>query len=57
LDDNTISPKGWKQFMHYRYRFGKLKKQSPDKFNILTNRVLADLAELDKAVNATDKNA
>lgn len=52
LDNNTNSPNGWKAFMRYRYHFAQFKKRNPDKFNNLTNRVLADLADLEKAVNA-----
>jgi hypothetical protein len=55
LDNNTNSPNGWKAFMRYRYRFEQFKRRNPEKFNSLTNRVLADLAEFEKAVNAKDK--
>ncbi len=37
--------------MRYRYRLIRFKKRHPDKFNTLANRVLADLADLEKAVN------
>jgi len=57
LDKNTNTPNGWKEFMRYRYHFEQFKRRNPEKFNSLTNRVLADLAEFEKAVNATDKKA
>lgn len=56
LDNNTNSSNGWKTFMRYRYPFEQFKRRNPEKFNSLTNRVLADL-EFEKAVNATDKKA
>ena len=55
LDNNTNSPDGWKAFMRYRYHFEQFKRRNPEKFNNLTNRVLVDLVEFEKAVNATDK--
>lgn len=57
LDNNTNTPNGWKVFMRYRYHFEQFKRRNPEKFNSLTNRVIADLAEFEKAVNATDKKA
>ena len=57
LDNNTNSPNGWKAFMRYRYHFEQFKRRNPEKFNSLTNRVLADLAEFEVAVNATSKKA
>jgi hypothetical protein len=51
LNSNTNSPDGWKAFMRYRYHFEQFKRRNPDKFNNLTNRVLADLLQLEKAVN------
>jgi hypothetical protein len=57
LDKNTNSLNGWKAIMRYRYHFEQFKRRNPEKFNSLTNRVLADLAEFDKAVNATNKKA
>jgi hypothetical protein len=37
--------------MRSRYRLTRFKKRRPEKFNILTNRVLVDLAGLEKAIN------
>lgn len=41
--------------MYYLYHFEQFKRRNPEKFNSLTNSVLADLAEFEKAVNTTDK--
>jgi hypothetical protein len=53
VDDNTTEKKSWNSLMRYRYRFSRFKKRYPEKFNSLINRVLADLADLEKAVNDT----
>ena len=42
--------------MRYRYRFAQFKKRQPEKFNSITNRILLDLADLDKAVNESNDN-
>lgn len=51
VDGSTTEKKSWNCLMRYRYRFIRFKKRHPDKFNTLANRVLADLADLEKAVN------
>ena len=51
FDKNTNSLDGWKAFMRNRSHFQQFKKRHPDKFSSLTNGVLADLAEFEKAVN------
>ena len=38
--------------MRSRYRFEQLKKNNPEKRNTLTNKIIADLSELEKAVNS-----
>jgi hypothetical protein len=52
IDGNTNNKKGWKAFMRYRYQFERFKKQNPEKFNTLTNKIMADLFELEKAVSS-----
>ena len=42
--------------MRYRYRLVRFKKQQPEKFNSITNRILLDLADLEKAVNESNNN-
>ena len=43
--------------MRYRYRLTKLKKRQPEKYNSITNRILLDLTDLEKAVNESkEKN-
>jgi hypothetical protein len=51
LDGNTNNKNGWKAFMRSRYRYDRFKKKNPEKFNTLTNKVIADLNELEKAVS------
>lgn len=41
LDDCTNNKKGWKAFMRSRYRYEQYKKRNPEKFNTLTNKVIA----------------
>ena len=56
VDDSTTKKKNWNSFMRYRYRFIQFKKRQPEKFNSLTNRVLADLMNLEKAVNNSNES-
>ena len=51
VDDSTINKKAWNSLMRYRDRFTQFKKRQPEKFNSITNRVLIDLMDLEKAVN------
>jgi hypothetical protein len=43
--------KSWNKFMRTRSRLSKFKKHNPEKFNALTNKIIADLDELEKAVS------
>jgi hypothetical protein len=51
VDGSTTEKKSWNSLMRYRYRFTKLKKRHPEKFDSITNRILVDLIDLEKAVN------
>ena len=56
VEGSTTGKKSWNSLMRYRYRFSQFKKRQPEKFNSMTNRILADLTDLEKAVNeANDK--
>lgn len=55
IDDSTTKKEDWNSLMRYRYRFTQLKKRQPERFNSLTNRILVDLTELEKAVNEVGK--
>ena len=47
----------WNKFMRSRYRLEQFKKKNPEKFNTLTNKIIADLTDLEKAVsNGDDKS-
>jgi len=52
LDNDANSKNGWRVFMRTRYRFEQFKKRTPEKFDTLVNRIIADLSELEKAVNS-----
>ena len=54
VDSSTTKKRSWNSLMRYRYRFTQFKKRQPEKFNAITNRILLDLADLEKAVNETD---
>ena len=38
--------------MRYRYRFEQFKKRQPEKFNTLTNKIIANLTEIEKTVDS-----
>ena len=57
VEGSTTGKKNWNSLMRYRYRFTQFKKRQPDKFNSITNRVLADLKDLEKAVNEANDRA
>jgi len=42
--------------MRYRYRFIQFKKRQPERFNSVSNRILIDLTDLEKAVNEPNNN-
>lgn len=42
--------------MRYRYRISQFKKRQPEKFSSITNRILLDLTDLEKAVNESNDN-
>lgn len=44
--------KGWNAYKRYQYRLDRFKRNNPEKFNTLTNKVIADLSELEKACNS-----
>ena len=49
-DCSNQHKKDWNKFMKSRYRFEQFKKRNPEKFDTLTNKIIADLTELEKAV-------
>jgi len=55
VDGSTTEKKSWNSLMRYRYRFTQFKKRQPEKFNFITNRILLDLADLEKAVNESKR--
>ncbi|MGA3061046.1 MAG: hypothetical protein ABSD92_11850 [Candidatus Bathyarchaeia archaeon] len=48
---NRKNKKGWNTFMRYRYRLEQFKKRNPEKYNTLTNKVVADLTEFEKVIS------
>ena len=55
VDCSTTKRKGWNSLMRYRYRFEQFKKKNPEKCNTLTNKIIADLTEIEKTVNSLNK--
>jgi hypothetical protein len=37
--------------MRTRYRVEQLKRKNPEKYNNLTNKLIADLSDVEKAIN------
>ena len=54
VDDTTTRKKSWNSLMRYRYKFTQFKKRQPEKFNSMTNRILLDLTDLEKAINESN---
>ncbi len=50
IDGSTTKKNNWNSSMRYRYRFEQFKKKHPERCNTLTNKIIADLSELEKAV-------
>ena len=57
VDGSTTKKKSWNSLMRYRYRLIQFKKRQPEKFNSITNRILVDLMDLEKAINETNNKA
>jgi hypothetical protein len=57
VDGSTTKKKSWNSLMRYRYRFTQFKKRQPEKFNSITNRILLDLTDLEKAVNELNNSS
>jgi hypothetical protein len=51
VNGSTTEKQSWNNLMRYRYRFTQFKKRHPEKFNSITDRILFDLTDLEKAVN------
>jgi hypothetical protein len=51
-DCSTKNKKGWKIYMRTRYRLTNFKRRCPEKYNAIINKLVNDLNELDKEVNA-----
>jgi hypothetical protein len=51
VDGSTTKKNNWNSLMRYRYRFIQFKKVQPEEFSSITNRILVDLTDLEKAVN------
>lgn len=51
IDGNTTKRKEQNGLMRYRYRLKRFQKRNPERCNNLTNKIIADLNELEKAVS------
>ena len=47
---NRKNKKGWNKFMRTRRKVSKFKSDNPERFNTLTNKIIADINELEKAL-------
>jgi len=56
VDGSTTGKESWNSLIRYRYRITKFKKLKPEKFNTITNRILLDLINLEKAINESTNN-
>jgi hypothetical protein len=56
VNDSTTKKNNWNSLMRYRYRFIQFKKRHPERFNAITNRILLDLTDLEKAVNGSNES-
>jgi hypothetical protein len=52
VDGDTSKKANYNKFMRTRYRLSRFKRRNPERFNTLTNKVISDLAELEKAVSS-----
>jgi hypothetical protein len=50
-DGDTSERKSRNSFMRYRYRLQQLKKRSPQRFDSLTNKLIAVLDEIDRELS------
>ena len=44
-DCSNRHKKGWNKFMRAKAKLSKFKTHNPEKFNTLTNKIIADLTE------------
>ena len=57
VDETTTNKKSWNSLMRYRYQLTQFRKRQPEKYYSITNRVFADLTDLEKAVHeSSDSN-
>jgi hypothetical protein len=57
VDGSTTKKKSWNSLMRYRYRLTQFKKRQPEKFDSIANRILLDLADLEKAINMSTEDS
>jgi hypothetical protein len=48
---SSRNKKGWAVYMRYRYRLEQFQKKNPEKYDTLTNKIIAVLSEFEKAVS------
>ena len=57
VDGSTTGKKSWNNLIRYRYRITKFEKRQPEEFYAITNRILLDLTDLEKAVNESNNSS
>lgn len=50
LDSNSTTKQGWRDLMRNRYHYAQFNKRNPERCNILIDKIVTDLKELEKAV-------
>jgi len=50
-DCSNRNKKGWNNFMRTRRQITKFQRRNPERFNNLTNKIIFDIRELEKAVS------
>jgi hypothetical protein len=51
VDGSTTGKRSWNSLMRYRYRFTQFQNRKPEIFAFMTNRIIADLIDLENAIN------
>lgn len=52
VDFATTKKKSWNSLLRYRYRYSRFKKNHPERYNALTNKIIENLTEIKKAVSS-----
>jgi len=51
---SSWNKEGWNAYKRTSYRLDKFRKKHPEKFYTITNKLISDLTELEKACNSCE---